>query len=347
MRPEPNEGTLRRKRPTRRIGVRLALVPLMLAVALAVAACGGDDGEGSGAAGSASGVATSGTGAPEQKQITFGILPTPDYAPVQIAIERGFFEEEGLDVTAQIISPGGAVPAVVGGSMQIAGINWISFLLAVNRNIDLQVVAEADRGTPGYAEFLVKKDSDIKGLEDLGGQKVGVVSTPGNCDVIPLDALQKQGAERKPEFVNLAIPDMPATIERGGVASACVPEPTLSAASADLRSVFDVFSGEYEGFPIVGYSTSGKFAEANPNTIGAVRRALAKASALINKDPDVVREILPTYTKITPEQAATITLPTYPEELDVERIREVAALMERIKLVEGKVDVPLAVPDAG
>jgi NitT/TauT family transport system substrate-binding protein len=319
------------------------LLPLIVVLALLAGACGGDDDEGG-----AGGVAKSGSGAPEKTQITFGILPTPDYAPVKIAIDEGLFKDEGLDVKAQVMSPGGAVPGVVGGSLDVAGINWISFLLAVNRDIDLRVVAEADRGVPGYAEFLVKKDSDVQDLEGLGGQKIGVVSTPGNCDVIPLDKLKKEGSDQKPKFVNLAIPDMPATIQRGGVASACVPEPTLSAAeeSGDFRSVFDLFSGEYEGFPIVGYSTSAKFAEANPNTIGALRRALAKSSALINKDPDVVRQVLPTYTQITPEQAEKITLPTYPEKLDLERLRGIADLMERIGIVQGEVDVPLAAPDS-
>jgi NitT/TauT family transport system substrate-binding protein len=317
----------------------LAALGLVI-LATALGACGGDD------SGEAGGVATSGTGAPEQKQVTFGILPTPDYAPVKIAIDEGFFKEEGLDVTAQIMSPGGAVPGVVGGSLDVAGVNWISFLLAVNRGIDLQVVAEADRGVPGYAELMVKKDSEARDLEGLVGQKVGVVSTPGNCDVIPLDKLKKDGVDGKPQFVNLAIPDMPATVQRDGVGSACMPEPTLTAAeeSGDFRSVFDLFSGEYEGFPIVGYSTSAKFADANPNTIGAVRRGLEKATAMIDENPDAVRRVLPTYTKITPEQAETITLPTYPQQFDAERLRGLADLMERIGLVQGQVDVPLAAP---
>jgi NitT/TauT family transport system substrate-binding protein len=323
--------------------LRLVVLALIPALALAAAGCGDDD-DGSGGGGG--GLAKSGSGSPEQKQLTFGILPTPDYAPVKIAVDEGFFKEEGLEVTPQVMSPGGAVPGVVGGSLDIAGINWISFLLAVNRDIDLRVVAEADRGVPGYAEFLVSEDSDARNIEDLAGDKVGVVATPGNCDVIPLDTLEKDGIDEGPRFVNLPIPDMPATIERGGVASACVPEPTLSVAeeSGNFRSVFDLFSGEYEGFPIVGYSTSGEFAEANPKTIGAVRRALAKASALINSDPDAVRRALPTYTQITPKLAESITLPTYPERLDVEGLRDLADLMERIGLVQGEVDVPLAAP---
>lgn len=327
----------------RTIGAGLAI----LLVGLLLAGCGGSGDDGGGGAATSSGVAEGTTGTPEQAQITFGILPTPDYAPVKIAIDEGFFADEGLEVEAQTMSSGGAVPGVVGGSLDIAGINWISFLLAVNRGIELQAVAEADRGGPGYAEFLVQADSDIQSLEDLVGQKVGVVATPGNCDVIPIDALQKDGVDGRPNFVNLAIPDMPATIDRGGVASACVPEPMLSAAEAsgDFRSVFDLFSGEYDGFPIVGYSTSTTFAKANPNTIGAVQRGLAKAVALINRDPGVVRDVLPTYTQIKPEQAKTITLPTYPERTDLARLNGVADLMERIGLVQGEVEVPVAAPD--
>lgn len=344
MRPDRDPAVAHVRRKPR--GTPLVLAAVLTALAVVIGACGGGDGGGSGS-GATNRVATSGSGAPETKQITFGILPTPDYAPVVIALQQGYFKQEGLDVKTQVMAPGSSVPGVVGGSLDIAGINWITFLLAVNRNIDLRVVAEADRGRPGYAALLVKKSSSIHDLKDLAGKKVGVVATPGNCDVIPLDALHQQKVAAKPSFVNLAIPDMPATIARGGVASACVPEPTLGAVKADFRSIFDLFSGEYNDFPIVGYSTSGKFAKANPNTIGAVRRALAKAVALINKDPDVVRKALPTYTKITPEQAKDITLPSYPADLDVQRLQRVATLMQRIGLVKGKVDVPLAAPAKG
>jgi NitT/TauT family transport system substrate-binding protein len=325
---------------------RLLLLAVAAAMAVALSACGDDESAGGDPA--AGSQAQGGTGKPEKPQIKFGILPTPDYAPVQIAIDRGFFEDEGLTVTAEIMAPGSAVPSVVGGSLDVAGINWISYILAVDSGIDLRAVAEADRGVPGYAEFLVPSDSDVEDLQDLVGKKVGVVATPGNCDVIPIAQLGAKVGGDTPNFVNLAIPDMPATIQRGGVASACVPEPTLTGAEAggDFKSVFDLFSGEYEGFPIVGYSTSREFADANPNTIGAVRRALTKASTLINDDPDVVREILPTYTQIPADAAKTITLPTYPSEIDNQRLQDAADLMQQIGLVKQKIEIQVADPEA-
>src|ERR671915_212006 len=96
----------------------ILLLPLIVVLVLVAGGCGGDDEEGR----RAGGVAASGTGAPETTQITFGIIPTPDYAPVRIAIDKGFFREEGLDVKTQDMGPGGAVPGVVGGSLDVAGI---------------------------------------------------------------------------------------------------------------------------------------------------------------------------------------------------------------------------------
>ena len=54
-----------------------------------------------------------------------------------------------------------------------------------------------------------------------------------------------------------------------------------------------------------------EFVKANPNTTAAFIRALEKANALLAENPDAAREIVPTYSKTTPELAAKIKLPEW------------------------------------
>ena len=130
---------------------------------------------------------------------------------------------------------------------------------------------------------MVKNDSPIKTTEDLVGKKIAVVTVGGACDLILNDVLHKKGLDYKSiGYTVLGVPDMAPTVLRGGVDAACIPEPLLSVVQAQggLRSVFDLFSGEYDRFPLVGFPVTQKFAESNPNTVAALQRALAKGLAL-------------------------------------------------------------------
>jgi NitT/TauT family transport system substrate-binding protein len=134
---------------------------------------------------------------------------------------------------------------------------------------------------------------------------------------------------------------MPPALQRGGIDAACLPEPLLSGFMArGGQEVADVFSGDYDDFPIVGYSVTAQFAEENPNTVGALRRALDRASRLAAENPDAVREILPTYTQLTAEQAGQITLPKYPARSEPARLQRVADLMRQFGVVQEEIDVP-------
>lgn len=304
----------------------IGLTATLATVAL-TAGCGGSSEEAS---------EPSADGALETQSITIGYLPIPGYAPLHVAQEEGFYEDEGLDVTLETMAPGSSVPSIVGGSLDFAGQNWLAIGLAINQGVELQPVAELERGTPEYAEFLVPADSPITSLEDLDGAKVGVVNTPGNCDLIAQAVLRSQDSEVTPEYVNLAVPDMAGTLQRGGVAAACVPEPTLSAmkASGDFRSVFDLFSDDYEDFPVSGVFTSQEFAEANPNTVDAVQRALERANALIQEDEQVVRQAVPQFTSVPAEAADAMVLPTFPE-TDFSSLSAVVDLLDESGLASG------------
>lgn len=74
-------------------------------------------------------------GALEKASVKFGILPTPDYVSIQIALDQGFFQDEGIAATTEIMGPGGAIPAVLGGSLDVVGVNWVEYLQALSQGI--------------------------------------------------------------------------------------------------------------------------------------------------------------------------------------------------------------------
>jgi NitT/TauT family transport system substrate-binding protein len=180
-------------------------------------------------------------------------------------------------------------------------------------------------------------------MEDLVGRKIAVVTVGGACDLILNDVLRAKGLNYKSiGYTVMGVPDMAPTVLRGGVDAACIPEPLLSVVQQQggLRSVFDLFSGDYDRFPLVGFPVTQKFAETNPNTVAALQRALAKGLAFAHNNQDKLRDIYPTFTTLKPELARKIVLSYTPEKSDFTQLKKIADMMDRLEMLPGKTKLP-------
>ena len=65
----------------------------------------------------------------------------------------------------------------------------------------------------------------------------------------------------------------------------------------------------------------------NPSTARAFQRALEKGQALADSDPAMVKQILPSYAKVSPQIAAQIGVDRYPSAVDATNIQRIADLM--------------------
>ena len=278
----------------------------------------------------------------EKPDITFGVFPITNYGVVYLSIQEGFFQSEGLRVTPRVMGAN-PVAGIIGGDFDTGGVTWTAFLLATNRGVPLLPLSEADRGAQGQALFMVKNDSPIKTMEDLIGKKIAVVTVGGACDLILNDVLHKKDLDYKSiGYTVMGVPDMAPTVLRGGVDAACIPEPLLSVAQAQggLRSVFDLFSDEYDRFPLVGFPVTQKFAESNPSTVAALQRALAKGLKFAHDNPHKLRDIYPTFTTLKPELARKIVLSYTPEKSDFTQLKKIADMMDRLQMLPGKTKLP-------
>jgi NitT/TauT family transport system substrate-binding protein len=278
----------------------------------------------------------------EKPNITFGVFPITNYGVVYLSLQQGFFQQEGLNVTPRTMGAN-PIAGIVGGDFDTGGVTWTAFLLASNRGVPLRPLSEADRGTKGQALFMVKDDSPIKDVTDFIGKKIAVVTVGGACDLIVNDVLHKKGLDYKSiGYTVMGVPDMAPTVLRGGVDAACIPEPLLSVAQAQggLRPVFDLFSNEYEFFPLVGFPVTQKFFETNPNTVAALERALAKGLKFAHDNPDKLRDIYPTFTTLKPEAARKIVLSYTPEKSDFTQLKKIGDLMDRLQILPNKTRLP-------
>ena len=290
--------------------------------------------------------------APEVSELTVGTLPIVDVAPVHIAIAEGLFEDEGLTVTPEVMQGGAAaIPALQGGDLDVAFGAWPSFLIANQQGIELRAIADGVAATEGFTQFLALPDS---GLEDNPAEMAGktvALNTLGNLGELALrSTLAAAGVDYADVTpVEIPFPDMGASLEGGSVDVIWAVEPGVTGNKSGIGAVtvIDSYVGEMENFPVAGYMVTAEFAEQNPNTVAAFTRAIEAAAQMANDDPQVVIDIVQTYTELPAELVEQLTYPEYRGELDVGNLQRVYDYMLEFEMAEEGLDVSSLVLSGG
>ncbi len=143
--------------------VNRVLVLVVMSLSLLLSAC------------SSSNDSTSGTSSKDELtpvKLQLKWVPQAQFAGYYVAMEKGYFEKEGLDVT---IMPGGPdiVPEqqVANGAAEI-GIGWVASLLP-HQEQGLPLVEIAQIYQKSGLLLVSKKEAGIKSPKDLAGKKVG------------------------------------------------------------------------------------------------------------------------------------------------------------------------------
>jgi len=321
----------------------LHIAALGAATALAVSACGS----------SSSAPPTSSGSGPELTHLTVGALPITDSAPLFIAIKKGFFRQQGLTVTTKIIAQStSAIPDMLAGSVDIIGSgNYVSFFQAASKGvIKINVLAAASQCAGNTLNVLALPKSNITGPASLAGKSIAV-NLPGNIQTLTLNAVLKDDGINPAtiKYVEIPFPAMPAALAAGRVDAISEVEPFITATEqAGATSVLAQCQGSTADMPLSGYYATQAWVKKYPKTALAFQRAIDQAQAAANASPALVRQTIPTYTKITPATAAHISLPHYPPTLQAAQLERVVALMQSAGLVSSSFSVtPILFHPAG
>jgi NitT/TauT family transport system substrate-binding protein len=321
-------------------------VALAGALALSLGACG-DDGGGDDA--------TTGDEAPGGEELTgieVGVVPVVDVAPLYLGIEKGFFEEEGLDVEP-VVAQGGAaiIPAVANGDQEIGFSNIVSLLIAQTEDLPVRVVAQGIQATDDpdddTAAIAVTADSDIREPADLEGRTIAVNTLQNISELTITAALEKEGVDVSTlEFVEVPLPDMVGQLEAGQVDAAGLVEPfvTTGEDAGHRMILYDRVATEPE-MTVAGYFTSDQFLESDPETVDAFVRAINRSLAYATEHPDEARQAIAGFTEIPPDVLEKVVLPLWQEDLNVASIENTAELMVTYGITEDPADVDALIAD--
>lgn len=308
MKPRHELSTRPTKSPPRRLRVAAPFLLVAIALAILVGGCGGDSDSGTSSS-SGGGTET------ETKDVKLQLSWFVDESAVGevIARDKGFFEEEGLNVE---IVPGGptnnGVAPVAAGQADI-GIASDSPSVMLARSEGIPIKAFAAGLQQGPQAYVSLPETPLSSAQDLRGLTVGVAPTGASL----LEVL-------------LAANDMTRD-ELGGTRSISFELTSLLQKNVDVAATWLTDIGQLSELP-AGYNSlsfwdagvemyanvyfaSDKFLESDPEAAEAFVRAVTKGWNFAHENP---------------KEAAEIFLKSYP---DVEGTSEVAAFQEQIEAV--------------
>lgn len=219
-------------------------------------------------------------------------------APMWIAYENGYYEEEGLSNVSLIAADNDTCKIGLNNGTMPVSTGDFEYFQSMESGIDAKVV---DGLNLGCIKVVAKAGSDINSAEDLKGKKIAVNNIGGTPYQVLCLWLQNAGisVDAKDKEVEILPYDDGnlelQALESGEVAAAAVWDPygPKAVEEGTVKVLFDNGTdGDLAGRYCCFVVASNKALEEHPSEIAALLRAFHKAEAWISENPDEALDII-------------------------------------------------------
>ncbi|MBQ7943746.1 MAG: ABC transporter substrate-binding protein [Lachnospiraceae bacterium] len=218
------------------------------------------------------------------------------HAPIHIAIENGYFEEEGLKFEA-ITVESAVISEAVGTGQVDAGFGLVGkFVQPLENGLPMKLTAGIHTGC---TKLVVPNDSDIQTVADLKGKRIGVASLADSPCLTAKRSLAKAGVgvtaeNMEVEFVVYSNTDLPMALQNGAIDAYCAADPAVSKAQEEynLRAIIDTTTDDdyKDEYCCLSFVTT-NLAENYPDLAAKYTRAVMKAAKWIEENSEEAAKI--------------------------------------------------------
>jgi len=176
---------------------------------------------------------------PDMGPLVVGYMPVLAYAPLFVAVEKGYLQEQGFEIELQSFRSGSYMIAPLSTGLIDAGAGETGTALfnAIALELDVRVVGALSSQPTGYGAvpLLVRKDlfdsGEISSPADLKGRRVALNVERGMAEYLLAEALAQAALSVDDvQLVTLPFPDVPAALENRAVDAAILPHPLAAKA---------------------------------------------------------------------------------------------------------------------
>jgi ABC-type nitrate/sulfonate/bicarbonate transport system substrate-binding protein len=222
------------------------------------------------------------------------------YLPLFVAVHRGFFKDEGIDIELPRLIPAMAQNALMSGDVQYHGLADSGLRLAARGAPIKAIFYGADR--PMY--YLVAQ-KEIRSVAELKGKRVGVSQFGGTSDLSARLALKHFGVEPERDALIIQIGSegtRMAALRAGSVAAIIVPVPAVVLLRRDGFNEIS-FVGDVVEFASNGYTTTDQRIKENPQEVKKILRAMYRGLRFAKENPEGTIGVIQKEWKVEPEVA--------------------------------------------
>ena len=277
--------------------------------------------------------------AASRAKLRVGYLPIAECAQLYIAINKKYFEEEGLDVELLPMQGGANIlPAVQTGSLDMGFSNVVSLALLNSRlnSGDAEYLLSLVGGTyerPGYNNhaLLIRPGSSIQ-VSDFTRPGLRVaLNTQRNIEELMLRRFLRKKGIKNSQMVTMQLPfpAMLQALDKGSVDVIAEVEPFIQPAIRSGRA--KLLAKQYEEVSkrtlVATYVVSKQWLDTHPSEAKRFRRAMEKANNFIGKNNAETRQIIGSFTRIAASDLAVMGLPAFEPRIDERSLAEIIAAM--------------------
>jgi NitT/TauT family transport system substrate-binding protein len=277
--------------------------------------------------------------------VTVDTLPIANGLPLDLGIQKGFFEKRGIEIRKVTLQSGNdIVLALSNNNGDIGYIGWTPAFIANTSGIDIVTAAASEvEGTniaDNWQNLMVKGSSSIRTPQDLAGKTIAVNALKGVGEVVIRGALKAVGVD--PNSIKLVVipfPAMRTALANGQVDAAHMPEPFMSQSMNQdgARIVMAPGPAIMPFLPNGVYVARTSWAKDNPALARQFRLAINESLLYAQGHSEEIRALLPAATR-------DIRLPTWSPILDRKKLLRLARLAKEFGAIQRLPDFTKLVP---
>jgi ABC-type nitrate/sulfonate/bicarbonate transport system substrate-binding protein len=235
-------------------------------------------------------------------RLTMGIQISPAMTLVMIAKDKGFFEQEGIDIELKEFTAGKfALQAFLGGSIDLAVTGEVPACLAAMQGNDFIVVTQVVERTTNEVRVVARRDGNLTKPKAYFQSKKRKLSTSfgGGPEFYTVNFLKHFGVSRSDvELVSQRPEDMTVALQSGSVDAIAIFDPFAYIAEKRLGDNGITFSDSALYSELYIIAAARKMVASRPEVISSLVKALARAGKYVEKDPEQAKTIVEKYTTL-------------------------------------------------
>lgn len=259
--------------------------------------------------------------------LSVGSAQTDSASELLSGIHEGFFSRAGLDVELQNFSNGNATfAAMIGGSLDIAASNTLSFIDAFAKNAPIRMISVGSVYTSKAPTTVmaVLLDSKLRTARDLSGTTVGVNALGGIAHIATQAWIDKNGGDSKQvHFLELPNTSMTAALTSKRIDAGILPEPFYSQSKGQTRFFSDAFDGFGPRWMIDGYVATQTWIAANRDVAHRFDQIRSQSAAWANRHHDQTAVFVAQGMNLDVSVVRAMTRATFLEKADLTAIQPV------------------------